>query len=247
VILATQIVYDDVLNSQWQDASVSSTRNFNNLSPVKVGSKSIKVDYSSNGSLVFNRNTPLNTSANTKVKFWVYNNDRYGIKVFTESAENGKSSEVIVKPVRGKWTEVIITMSQLGNPSTIKKLFIQNNASAQSTLYFDQVQLTDVSENIMAARSKSDASINVATGSLQVHVYPNPAQGFINIIVHAETAATGALQLIDKWGRVALQQFITLNKGNNQDRVSITHLAPGTYFLHLAAGEEKRMVKIVVQ
>jgi hypothetical protein len=56
-VIVTNQIYDDMIGSDWSDVSTGSVRNFNNTSPVKVGTKSIRVDYSGNGTLAFNKGT----------------------------------------------------------------------------------------------------------------------------------------------------------------------------------------------
>jgi hypothetical protein len=61
---------------------------------------------------------------------------------------------VYLKPARNKWVEVIVTLSQLGNPSSIQKVTIQNNATAATTMYFDDIKLANV---IVSASSRHQA------------------------------------------------------------------------------------------
>jgi hypothetical protein len=49
-----------------------------------------------------------------------------------------------LKPTRNKWIEVIVTLAQLGNPSSIQKVTIQNNATAATIMYFDDIKLANV-------------------------------------------------------------------------------------------------------
>jgi hypothetical protein len=120
-LLLTNVIYDDIIGSDWSDVSTGSVRNFNNTSPVKVGTKSIRVDYSGNGTLAFNKGSAVTTTSTTQLRFWVYNTNKNGIKIYTHNSAGVKSTEVNLKPTRNKWIEVIVTLAQLGNPSQFKK------------------------------------------------------------------------------------------------------------------------------
>jgi hypothetical protein len=83
------------LASDWSDISTGSVRNFNNTSPVKVGTKSIRVDYSGNGHSAFNKGSAVTTTSTTQLRFWVYNTNKNGIKIYTHNSAGVKSTRLI--------------------------------------------------------------------------------------------------------------------------------------------------------
>jgi hypothetical protein len=135
-----------------------------------------------NGTLAFNKGTAVTTTSTTQLRFWVYNTNKNGIKIYTHNSAGVKSTEVNLKPTRNKWVEVIVTLSQLGNPSTIQKVTIQNNATAATTMYFDDIKLA----NVIVSGSSSRASASVMQNEVDAElknwrVFPNPAKDHVNI------------------------------------------------------------------
>ncbi|MEO5582683.1 MAG: glycoside hydrolase family 9 protein, partial [Saprospiraceae bacterium] len=126
-LLTNKIIYADALSSEWVDVSINSTRNYNNTNPVQSGSKSLSVDYASNGILSFSKSTAATTTTNTQLRFWVYNNGNSSIRISTQSADNsGNSLEITTRPAKRRWVEIIINLSQLGTPSSIKRVLVKN-------------------------------------------------------------------------------------------------------------------------
>src|SRR6185436_14688890 len=157
-------------------------RNFNNTSPVKVGTKSIRVDYSGNGTLAFNKGTAVTTTSTTQLRLWVYNTNKNGIKIYTHNSAGVKSTEISLKPVRNKWVEVIVTLSQLGNPSSIQKVTIENNATAATIMYFDDIKLANVIEGGPSSRTSGSVTQNEVNAELKNwRISPNPAKDHVNI------------------------------------------------------------------
>ncbi|HEV7332317.1 MAG TPA: glycoside hydrolase family 9 protein [Flavisolibacter sp.] len=242
VVLSANIIYDDAIGSDWTDASASSVRNFTNTGTVKVGVRSIRVDFSGNGTLAFAKGTAVNTSANTTLRFWTYNASKNGIKIFTESATGAKSAEVYLKPAANKWTEVIITMSQLGNPASIKKVVVQNNSNKTATMYFDQVQLTAVSD-AMYANAALTVNRGTATGSdlfdtsPDLRLYPNPAKEFVELQFRSAKVQSGFITIADNTGRITFSGQLRVQQGNNSLRIALPKWPAGVYYLTLKAGE----------
>jgi endo-1,4-beta-D-glucanase Y len=138
----TITVYGDALASDWSDWSWSSTRNFNNTSPVKVGSKSISVNFTSAyGGLSLRKGTAISTSGYSKIKFWVNSSGaNRTLRVFTRTGDtSGESSVATVTATNGTWTEITVNLSSLGNPSTIKRMDFQ--CTTTGTIYFDSIRL----------------------------------------------------------------------------------------------------------
>jgi hypothetical protein len=81
--ITTNVIYDDLIGSDWSDVSTGSVRNFNNTSPVKAGTKSIRVDYSGNGTLALIK-VPQSQALQQLIEgFWGYNTNKNGIKIYS--------------------------------------------------------------------------------------------------------------------------------------------------------------------
>jgi hypothetical protein len=247
-VIVTNQIYDDLIGFDWSDISTGSVRNFNNTSPVKVGTKSIRVDYSGNGTLAFNKGTAVTTTSTTQLRFWVYNTNKNGIKIYTHNSAGIKSTEVSLKPARNKWVEVIVTLSQLGNPSTIQKVTIQNNATAATTMYFDDIKLA----NVIVSGSSSRASGSVMQNEVDTElknwrVFPNPAKDHVNIEFNAEQSGVIVAELIDYTGRTIYKKTFTVSAGYNQKQIKTTSLSSGLYYLRINNDKHIKTEPIVIQ
>jgi hypothetical protein len=243
VVLVSNVIYDDVTGNDWQDASSGATRNYNNSSPVKVGSRSIRVDVAGNGSLAFQKGTAVNTTSTTQLQFWVYNTSRNGIKVYTLANNGAASTSILLKPASNGWVEILVSMSQLGNPSSIKKVVIQNNSSKSATMYFDQVQLTNTesSTNLATAikpKKVMNQEAQPASTILEGQVYPNPADGHLIVQLHAPAASLEPLLIIDNSGRVVFRQQVRMEKGANRWIQKLPWLPQGMYYLKIGTGKQ---------
>ena len=247
-LIVTNQIYDDLIGFDWSDISTGSVRNFNNTSPVKVGTKSIRVDYSGNGTLAFNKGTAVTTTSTTQLRFWVYNTNKNGIKIYTHNSAGIKSMEVSLKPARNKWVEVIVTLSQLGNPSSIQKVTIQNNATAATTMYFDDIKLA----NVIVSGSSSRASGSVMQNEVDTElknwrVFPNPAKDHVNIEFNAEQSGVIVAELIDYTGRTIYKKTFTVSAGYNQKQIKTTSLSSGLYYLRINNDKHIKTEPIVIQ
>jgi hypothetical protein len=86
----------------------------------------------------------VTTTSTTQLRFWVYKHNKNGIKIYTHNSAGVKSTEVNLKPTRNKWVEVIVTLSSIRQSFSIQKVTIQNNATAATTMYFDDIKLANV-------------------------------------------------------------------------------------------------------
>ncbi len=136
----TVTLYDDALNSTWQDWSWGSTRNFANTSPIKLGNRSIRTDFSAWGGLSLRHNSGITTTSNTKLTFWAYAPTATTLIAMTQTQDSGAQlGNVTLKLPAGIWTFVTLSQSQLGNPSLIKRVSLQLGEANTKTAYFDQI------------------------------------------------------------------------------------------------------------
>ena len=99
--------------------------------------------------------------------------------------------------------------------------------------------ITRISENNITTNIKdieSDANL---------HIYPNPTQGFFQI--EYMSLIKGALQIniTDVNGKIVYTQAVTKFEGEFKTNVDLSKQAKGVYFIEIVA-EEKRQVKKVV-
>ena len=190
----------------------------------------------------------MTTTATTQLLFWVYNTNKNGIKIYTHNSSGVKSNEVILKPARNRWTEVIISMSQLGNPGTIQKVTVQNNSTSATTMYFDDIKLA----NVIVPGTGSRAATSSSQSETGVHwklwsVFPNPARDQINFQFTSDQAGIATAEIVDYIGRTVYKNTITINEGYNQKQIKLPSLASGIYFLRIHNDKLTRTEPVLIQ
>ncbi|HEY0108916.1 MAG TPA: fibronectin type III domain-containing protein, partial [Fibrella sp.] len=138
----SEVIYDEALNTNWQEWGWSINSNYGATNPVKVGQKSLSVNYTDGwGGWAITRSSHFITSPQTTIRFWIYATTNKMIGVCTNSEnDSGQSPYVSFQPTPNVWQEVVITMPQLANPAKIKRLTIQSQASGTNLIYVDNVR-----------------------------------------------------------------------------------------------------------
>ncbi|NLO67181.1 MAG: T9SS type A sorting domain-containing protein [Bacteroidales bacterium] len=77
-------------------------------------------------------------------------------------------------------------------------------------------------------------------------VYPNPAQGMINIDLQGITSSRASIQLVDISGREVYREEVAV-QGDCLNRTLNPELTPGLYFVRIWSGLEHRTAKVLVQ
>lgn len=81
--------------------------------------------------------------------------------------------------------------------------------------------------------------------TIALNVYPNPAQNYINVTVHADMASVATMYVINTAG----QRFHTvtkqLNAGDNKYALSINEMVPGVYTLVVRTNDKELTTKFV--
>ncbi len=139
----TDLVYDEALNTGWQEWSWSVERNYSATNPVKAGQHALAITYTDGwGGWSVIRNTHFVTTPQTVVRFWIYATTNKTIGVYTNAEnESQQSPAVSFVPTPNTWQEVVITMAQLGNPARIRRITVQSQASGTNQIYLDNLRL----------------------------------------------------------------------------------------------------------
>ena len=247
-VIVTNQIYDDVIGVDWSNISTGSAINFSNTSPVQAGSRSIRVDYNGNGTLAFNKGTAVTTTPTTQLRFWVYNTNKNGIKIYTHNNSGIKSSEVIIKPARNRWTEIVVSLTQLGNPSSIQRVTIQNNATSATTMYFDDIKLANVIVSGSGSKMTGSITQNEVNGTWKNwRVFPNPAKDQVYFEFNSEGNSTVTAEIIDQIGKTIFKRTFTVVNGFNQKQLKIPGLSSGIYYLRIKNDRLIKTEAIVIQ
>ena len=142
---ADTIVYDDALAGGWQNWSWNSAVDFANSTPAR-GARAIAVTFQQGwAGLSLRSDSPLNGADYSAVTFWAHGGTAGERKVyfFIHQTDGGsETSSVELRVPAGIWTPFTVTLSALGNPSTIKRLnLMEGTGSAQPTFYVDDIRL----------------------------------------------------------------------------------------------------------
>ncbi len=149
--VSTIVIYNDALGANWQNWSWSGTFNLSATTPVHSGDNSINITLDAWGGFspaLSTASDPIDTAGYEKISFWINGGSaNRKIDFFTEDEDGQNSSTAVINAKAGLWTQVDISMDQLGNPSTIKRLnFFNNSGSKLSMFTLDDISLVPVNE-----------------------------------------------------------------------------------------------------
>lgn len=169
-------VYTDTLSLIAQNWSWGADLNFDNPTPVHEGSASVAVTIKGNdwGGLYLYINNYALTAQVTGVHFWIHGGAEGGqtLAVKIIDANNGNwDHSVPITPQANTWTEVIISLAQVGNPATIGGLIIQDDTGGpQPTFYVDDITLLSQAPSREAVAGPS-LSVDVAANRHPISPY----------------------------------------------------------------------------
>ncbi|MEM8535863.1 MAG: cellulase family glycosylhydrolase, partial [Chloroflexota bacterium] len=141
------MIYDDALASSWQNWSWDTSINLNHTDTIHNGSKAIAVTYSEGWAAAsFRAGSPINASDYTALTFWVHGGSSES-RAFNVSVQTGdgsaESTQVPVEATSGTWQQISIPLNELGNPSAIERINLQDRTGgSQPTFYIDDMRLS---------------------------------------------------------------------------------------------------------
>jgi len=140
-------VYNDGLASGWDDWSWDTTVNFTNTTPVYSGTASLAATYTAGwAGLYLDSNIIISGSGYDTLEFWINGGMKGGQKLRVMLADGNRDligSGVAVVAGAGGWTQVKITLANLGSPSIIRGICWQDTSgNAQPTFYIDRISFT---------------------------------------------------------------------------------------------------------
>ena len=134
------------------------------------------------------------------------------------------------------------------------RLRFRADASADDDqVYIDDVVITGCLQNFGAptpdrnnAGAGSVFSEVESAGIFNLQVGPNPAQEFFNLNFQATKDMQVEMLLTDLTGRIAMQNQLQANAGDNRLRIQTPELPNGVYIVYLRAGSETHTAKVIV-
>jgi hypothetical protein len=137
------IIYDDALTSAWNGWTGNGwggSKDVNNTSPVRSGTKSVKIDYTSGAYGV-----PWQLGG-ANISLAGYKTLK--VSLYGGMGSNGKSVNIgfnerdgkTVQLVEGRWTDFEIPLTEISTATTVTHLYIKNySASGEFTIYVDNL------------------------------------------------------------------------------------------------------------
>lgn len=137
------IIYDDALTAAWNGwtgGGWGGSKDVTNTSPVRSGTKSVKIDYTSGGYGV-----PWQLGG-ANISLAGYKTLK--VSLYGGAGSNGKSVNIgfnekdgkTVQLVEGQWTDFEIPLSDISSATTLSYLYIKNySASGDFTMYLDNL------------------------------------------------------------------------------------------------------------
>lgn len=140
----TVMIYDDALADGWDDWSWLATIDLAGTSPVRVGEYAVNATIDGWGAFSPAMSSgEIDTYGYEAFRFWVHGgtgSDK-ALEFFTEG-DGGESTHVVFTAVAGTWTEIAVTLAELGNPAAVSRLDFRNASAADiETVTFDHIRL----------------------------------------------------------------------------------------------------------
>jgi hypothetical protein len=136
-------IYSDGLAGGWQDWSWDTIVNLAATSPIHTGSNSISVHFDSAwAGLYLHSNSPIDTTGYDTLRFWLHGGSAGGQKIAVSIDFNG--TVVDLTPLVNTWSQITISLSELGSPTTINSIVWQDSlGGSQPVFYLDDIALVN--------------------------------------------------------------------------------------------------------
>ena len=151
--LATEVIYDDVLGSGWEDWSWDTTVDYANGSPVQNGFNSMAVTYNAAwAGLYLHTSVNLNPADYSTLKFWLYGSpsasNAIKVQLYDQNL-NEAGDPVNITSTPDAWTLFEIPLADFNFPagSQISGIVWQERSGAvQPTFYMDDIILFNAND-----------------------------------------------------------------------------------------------------
>ncbi|WP_247235717.1 glycoside hydrolase family 9 protein [Telluribacter sp. SYSU D00476] len=240
-----EMVYDEALNGAWQEWSWGINRNYSSTSQVKAGEKALSITYNGGwGGWSIIRNAHFVPTPQSTLRFWIYATTNKKIGVYTNAENDGQQSQVAAfVPTPNAWQEVVIPMSQLGNPARIKRITVQSQASGDNLIYLDNVRLETPNSNQAARLAAPSAE---APAESRLLVSPNPTDGPVKVQVWTGEAQEATLTVLSATGQPVYFQPVQAQAGMNEYTPDLSQLTPGVYLVQWSTATRRLVQRLVL-
>ncbi len=227
----SRYIYQDALASGWQNWSWSTSIDFAQSAVVQQGSRAMKVTFQQSwgaSGVSLRSEEAVSTSGYQAIRMQVHGGSGSAqnlmFYVQTEDSGAGSATKAITVPAN-KWQEVTILLSDLGSPSVIKRITVQNNAAqAPTTFYIDDLRL--IAGPVAARTAASPADMQ------SIQAYPNELgeRDALQLQWNEVEPGTRRVEVLDMQGRVV---YRTTHQGGHL-QIDRTYFRPaGVYMVRV--------------
>ncbi len=147
----TVVIYDDALADGWASWSWGGTFDLAGTDPVHSGTNAVNATLGGYGGFSpATQSAVIDTYGYGSIAFWVHGGTESDqlLSFYTqeEAISGAPSTAVDVTAVANTWTEITITLAELGNPAAIARLnFFNDSSSGLQMVTFDDIRLEPLS------------------------------------------------------------------------------------------------------
>jgi hypothetical protein len=196
--------------------------------------------------------------ANTTFTYSAPSAGSYNVKLrYANGSGSAKSVSVYVNNVRirqtaltnladwSTWGDKTEALTLNGGSNTISYKYDAGDAGNVN------IDFIEISSGTTTSTSGRMASVESEYPSedpqeVNVNVYPNPADNFINVTLYAEKDQQAKIQLFDRTGGIRVSQEQKLTKGNNSFSINTSSLSDGLYILHVRSDQKQTLKKVMI-
>ncbi|MBO4488271.1 MAG: C10 family peptidase [Bacteroidales bacterium] len=145
--------------------------------------------------------------------------------------------------------------SSTTSPVLYRHFDINNTASLETDYYFLTASKLYVRFGSDNDQEGTGFELNYHTSqtgiehfdNMEVSVYPNPANTFVNVSVTADEAQTIYATIVDMAGKTVATDQFNYNGGEQVFQIQTNNLSEGIYFLNLKSQNGQRTQKLIIQ
>lgn len=166
------------------------------------------------------------------------------IKTISSSLPSTKETNSWVPSSQSDWLTVHVTNITNNYFTNNFRFVIQfTNGGKGNNLYIDDINLYkgNPSNDIVVGLNENPNAFS------DLNVYPNPADGELNVQFHVPNNKEVSLNIHDITGKITQSNIVKANEGSNMVLMNTGDLAPGMYFLNVQIDNSQKTIQFVVK